>query len=140
MLVRMIRDRFVTGHRDCDLRRHLDSVECGKAMLSWLLRTYSPAPAPVPASPPRSATTDMETILQHLLLLGTPTPVLRSSPVPARRDWTTVVCFSCGKPGHGVSRCPHLDETLPYMLPGWSAEKVDGQYIYIYLFILLEYI
>ena len=22
----MIRDRFVTGHRDCDLRRHLDSV------------------------------------------------------------------------------------------------------------------
>ena len=24
--IRMIRDRFVTGHRDCDLRRHIDSV------------------------------------------------------------------------------------------------------------------
>ena len=24
--IRMVRDRFVTGHRDCDLRRHLDSV------------------------------------------------------------------------------------------------------------------
>ena len=38
-----------------------------------------------------------------------------------------MVCFSCGRPGHGVSQCPHLDETFPYMLPGWSAEKVDGR-------------
>ena len=29
MRVRMIRDRFVTGHRDCNLRRHLDSVPPG---------------------------------------------------------------------------------------------------------------
>ena len=25
----MIRDRFVTSHQDCDLRRHLDSVPLG---------------------------------------------------------------------------------------------------------------
>ena len=30
--VRMIRDRFVTGHRDCDLRRHLDSVLPGTSI------------------------------------------------------------------------------------------------------------
>ena len=76
-------------------------------------------------------TTVMEMGLRHLLQPGTPMPVPWSSPVPARRDWTTVVCFSCGLPGHGVSRCPHLDETFPYMLPGWSAEKVDGQYMMI---------
>ena len=37
---------------------------------------------------------------------------------PARRDLTTIVCFSCSKPGHGVGRCPELDEPFPYMLPG----------------------
>ena len=81
----------------------------------------------VPVSPSRSATMGMETMLRRLLLPGTATPAPRSNPVPVRRDWTSVVCFSCGKPGHGVSRCPQLDETFPYMLPGWSAEKVDGK-------------
>ena len=42
--------------------------------------------------------------------------VFRTHPHP------TIVCFSCGKPGHGVGRCPELDETFPYMLPGWSVE------------------
>ena len=60
------------------------------------------------------------------LLQETATRALRSLPVPARRDWATIVCFSCGKPGHGLVRCPQLDETFPYMLPGWSAEKVGA--------------
>ena len=47
----------------------------------------------------------METLLQHLLP-GTPVPVSRPRPAPVRRDWTTIVCFSCGKSGHGVGRCP----------------------------------
>ena len=34
------------------------------------------------------------------------------------------MCFSCGKTGHGVTRCPELDETFPFMLPGWTAENV----------------
>ena len=73
----------------------------------------------------------METLLQ-CLLLGTPAPALRSRPGPAHRDWTTIVCFvSCGKPGHGVCRCPEWDETFPYMLPGWSAEKVGANYMMI---------
>ena len=36
-----------------------------------------------------------------------------SRPTPARRDWSTMVCFSCGKSGHGVGRCWDLDETFP---------------------------
>ena len=173
--VRMIRDQFVTSHRDCDLRQHLDSVpqhmpirdivdrcrvweshaesedRClvkltqsvysvsdqvvrpvdrvvtavatpllGLADLETLLKrlllsTTAPAPPPGPvpgeietmlerllsllpvqvqASLPRSATTDMESVLQC-------------------RDWITVVCFSCGRPGHGVSKCPKLDEAFP---------------------------
>ena len=35
-----------------------------------------------------------------------------------------MVCFSCDKAGHGVGRCPELSETFPFMLPGWTAEKV----------------
>ena len=87
---------------------------------------------PTPTSTPTLQTgiTGMETLLQRLLS-GTPVPVTRSRPGPVRRDLTTIVCFSCGKPGHGVGRCPELDETFPYMLPGWSAEKVGANYMMI---------
>ena len=30
-----------------------------------------------------------------------------------------------------MGRCPELDETFPYMLPGWSAEKVGANYMII---------
>ena len=33
------------------------------------------------------------------------------------------VFFSCGKPGHSANRCPTLDDSFPFMLPGWWAEK-----------------
>ena len=74
--------------------------------------------------------TGMETLLLRLLP-GMPAPASRLRPGPARRDWITVVCFSCGIPRHGVGRCPELDETFPYMLPGWSAEKVGANYMMI---------
>ena len=45
--------------------------------------------------------------------------------------WDTVVCFSCGKSGHGEGRCPELNETFPFMLPGWTAEKVGGNYVMV---------
>ena len=48
---------------------------------------------------------------------------------PMRRDWAMVVCFSCGKEGHGVGWCPKLNETFPFMLPGWTAWKVGGSYV-----------
>ena len=39
--------------------------------------------------------------------------------------------FSCGKAGHSATRCPTLDETFPFMLLGWEAEKTPGGYILI---------
>ena len=50
---------------------------------------------------------------------------------PIRRDWNGVVCFSCGKSGHAATRCPALDESFPFMLPGWRAESTPGGFIMI---------
>ena len=67
----------------------------------------------------------VEALLQRLLP-GTLDMPSRVQPDPAHRDWNTIVCFSCGKSGHGVSRCPGMNETFRYMLPGWTAEKSDA--------------
>ena len=42
---------------------------------------------------------------------------------PARRDWTNVVCFSCGKSGHAATCYSNLDESFPFLQPGWRMEK-----------------
>ena len=74
--------------------------------LEAVLRCLLPT-ALVPTPQHRPMPTDMELLLECLL--------------PACRDWTTVVCFSRGKPGYGMGRCPKLDETFLYRLRGWSA-------------------
>ena len=71
----------------------------------------------------------METLLQHLLP-GVPVANSRARG-PICRDRAMIVCFSCGKSGHGVGRCPKLNETFLFMLPGWSAEKVGGGYVMV---------
>ena len=50
---------------------------------------------------------------------------------PIRRDWNGVVCFSSGKSGHAATRCPALDESFPFMLPGWRAESTPGGFVMI---------
>ena len=72
-----------------------------------LERLLPEAPVRAPTPPPQTGITGMETLLQRLLP-GTPGPALQ--PRPDCRNWTTIVCFSCGKPGHGLGRCPELDE------------------------------
>ena len=39
-----------------------------------------------------------------------------------------MVCFSCGRTGHGVSRCSCMDTAFPFLPPGWSVDFRDGQY------------
>ena len=51
--------------------------------------------------------------------------------IPCGTAPTTVVCFSCGKSGHAATRCPNLDESFPFLQPGWRAEKTPGGFIMI---------
>ena len=94
-----------------------------------LERLQSGALAPTPTLPPQTGIMGMETLLHF------PERQFRTRGHDrvrlARTNWTTIVCFSCVKPGHGVGRWPELDETFPYMLPGWSAEKVDANYMMV---------
>ena len=80
-------------------------------------------------SPP--VPTDLEQILRSFLAgqrkRQWPPPQQR----PARRYWTDMVCFSCGKSGHAATRCPNLDESFPFMQPGWQTEKTPGGFIMI---------
>ena len=48
-----------------------------------------------------------------------------------RRDWTDVVCFSCGKSGHTATHCPNLNEAFPFLQPGWQTEKISGGFAMI---------
>ena len=39
-----------------------------------------------------------------------------------------MVCFLCGRPGHGVNRCSQVDTSFPFLPQGWSVDIWDGQY------------
>ena len=73
---------------------------------------------------------DVKTFMQNLLLV-IPVQAPQTEPARLRQDWTMVVCFSCGKAGHSATRCPALNESFPFMLPGWKAEKEGGSYAMI---------
>ena len=50
---------------------------------------------------------------------------------PLRKDWSDMKCFSCGKSGHSATRCPTLDASFPFILPGWKAEKTPTGFMMI---------
>ena len=83
-------------------------------------------PDPAVASEPAG----LETLLRSLLS-GQMASVQQPRQGSFWRDWNAMVCFSCGKADHGAICCPTLDETFPFMLPGWKAEKTPGGYIMI---------
>ena len=38
------------------------------------------------------------------------------------------MCFSCGRQGHGVNRCSQVDNSFPFLPPGWAVYVRNGQY------------
>ena len=83
-----------------------------------------------PALPATQEPTKLETKLQSFLnSKRMPNQEFRQRPV--QRDWSEVKCFSCGKSGHSATRCPTLDITFPFLLPGWKAEKTSVGYMMI---------
>ena len=102
----------------------LKPVPSALEQLLQRLLAQKPAPAATTGS------SDIESLLQSLLP-GNLASATRLRPGPMRRDWATVVCFSCGKAGHSATQCPDLNEAFLFMLPGWKAEKVGGGYVLI---------
>ena len=211
---RLIRDIFIAGHSNCDLRRHLDSISPETPIRDvvdrcriWeshadpaVRRISKPTPDPIYLTyavgdtdsdnevtrvaavtslkldqnqltdlllcvsstaehhAPNPEISDMAKLLQQLgrearnrppAVVNPPVPttleqMLRSfldgqrqrqrqppRQRPTRRDWTDVVCFSCGKSGHTVTRCPNLNEAFPLLQPGWRTEKTSVGFVMI---------
>ena len=97
-------------------------------LLQWLLGgTQAPQPAP----PVRTGITKLETLLQNLLPVS-PTPDSLTQPGPGRREWAAVLCFSCGKPGYGATRCRFLSVrsivlVLYVVMAGVARSLVSGE-------------
>ena len=93
--------------------------------LVQLLLSETAKREPTPAEPP-----GLETLLQtYFAEQQSPRQGLRFQQV--RRNRSDVKCFSCGKTGHSATRCPTLDVTFPFILPGWKAEKTYTGYLMI---------
>ena len=83
-----------------------------------------------PAVPVTTTPTKLATKLKTFLDSGR-MPYQGFGQRPVQRDWSVVKCFSCGNSGHSAARCPKLDITFPFILPGWRAEKTSEGYMMI---------
>ena len=66
-------------------------------------------------------------VVALLRQMGSPESTSTDIP-PSEMKGTGMVCFSCGRSGHGVSPCSCVDNAYPFLPPGWSVDFRDGQY------------
>ena len=90
-----------------------------------------------PAIQKRSQEMEVELMLRNTLPVGSVTEVDASMPMLSLEEkvvlsstvpWRRGSCFSCGRQGHGVTRCSRMDVSFPFLLPGWSVDVRNGQY------------
>ena len=74
--------------------------------------------------------TGLEEMLRSYFM-GLPSTGLGPRSRPLRKDWSDMKCFSCGKSGHSATRCPTLDVSFPFILPGWKAEKTQTGFLMV---------
>ena len=89
----------------------------------FVQRLIGKGPPLRPLLPDRTDLMDMEILLQSLLPVGS--LVEEHQPPAVGCQVSTVVCFSCDESGHLASQCPALDDTFPFLPPGWLS-GVDG--------------
>ena len=140
--------------RTVTVNRPESSVDQSKELLKKLLAILTPV-VPAPARVPEPSSMDkLVQLLAGKLAKNTPVPPAPAEPMkletmlrtyfggkqspnqqsrirPVGRNWSDVKCFSCGKTGHSANRCPMLDVTFPFILPGWKAEKTSTGYLMI---------
>ena len=75
----------------------------------------------------RSRLTDIEILLQSMLPVGS----VKEEDVPpqAPRQESTTGCFLCGVLAHETEHCPVLDDSFPFLPPGWRADRIDDEFI-----------
>ena len=104
-------------------------------MLLQRLLVGTPTRQPIPDAPAGSS--GLETLLKTLFS-GNPAPTQRPRPGPIRRDWATVVCFSCGKGNcrdrREVFRSSVSDPVCPVALEirGWQRCEAFRNNRYVY--------
>ena len=96
--------------------------------LTQLLISETAKREPSPPSPVEP--TGLEALLQTYFT-GQQSPGLGPRVRQLRCNWADVICFSCGKTGHSATRCPKLDVSFPFMLPGWKSENTPNGYLMI---------
>ena len=66
-------------------------------------------------------TMDADGLLRQM---GSPESTSTDIPSPGMKE-TGMVCFSCGRSGHGVSQCSCVDTAFPSLPLGWSVDFRD---------------
>ena len=99
--------------------------------LTQLLRSELAKNRPVPPAPPTLAEPTKIGRLGQTYFRRKQLPSQQLRPRQIRHNGSDFKCFSCGKTGHSVNRCPTLDRTFPFLLPGWRAEKTSVGYMMI---------
>ena len=99
----------------CSLDAPLEMMSSLIARLLWAAQEDNPAEVKVPLD----AGARRPSVMPEVGMPG------RSQLSEAEQ---VMVCFSCGRPGHGVNRCSRVDTSFPFLPQGWSVDIRDGQY------------